>query len=89
MHLVVVHFNVASQISAPALEHIDFFAKLCIFHLNLAKAVLRTVQLNIFFFDNAIGLFDLLTDGGIVALHGALQLDALRGAHFELGVLLA
>ena len=89
MHLVVVHLDVASQISAPALEHIDFLAQLGVLHLDLAEAILCTVQLDVFFFDNAVGLFDLLADGGIVALHGALQLDSLRRANFQLSVLFA
>ena len=33
MHLIIVHFNVASEVRASAFVHTDFFSQLCCLHL--------------------------------------------------------
>ena len=67
----------------------DLFSELAVFHLKLAQAVLGGIELVCLFFDESVGFGDLLVDGGVVALHGALELRTLLGAYLEVGVLLA
>lgn len=87
MHLIVVHFDIASQICTPALVDTRLFTKLGVLHFKLAHSVLDSHQFFLFFFDKPVGFVNLIADSSVVALHCALQLDTLACGDLECRVL--
>jgi len=75
VHLIVVHFNITSQVSASTFVDTDLFPELCILHLQLADLVPRLDQFSLFLFDKPVASFDLFVYGSVIALHSTLVIN--------------